>query len=140
MGVSAIVNGKYTTFNSNLTVDTTNGDFFIDGWGDSTGFTNAELALDFSAYNAPYVLGEYLYQPNGTPYSSGMTIYFYDNTYGKIGFTNYHDTLTLTSLTDTTFAGTNAGTLDGEIIDPNSPSHRYDSTMTLSNMKFNLRR
>lgn len=140
IGVSAVVNGTYTTFNNRLNVDTSNGDFYVTGWGDSAGFTNAQIVFIVEAYNTPIIPGNYTYQPNGTPYSSAITIYF-DGSYNtQLGFTSYDDTVKLTSVTDTTFAGTIVGTLHGEITNPNYPFNRYDSVMPFTNAQFYLRR
>jgi hypothetical protein len=140
MGVSAVVNGKYTTFNHLLTVDTSDGGVSVLGWGDSAGFTNTQIAFGFSAYNVPLTPGLYTYQPNGTPYSSAMTVYFFGAYNTSTGFTNYDDSTNVITFTDSSCTGTvvNA-TLHGEIMNPNYPFNEYDSTMPLSNMQFNLK-
>ena len=139
-GVSAIVNGKYTTFNTSLVVDTSYESVSILGYGDSAGFTNAQIEFDFTTNNAPFVTGIYTYQPNGTPYSSAISISFFGLYNTNIGFTGYTDTLTLTDITDTTYTGTITGPLTAVIDNPNYPYNQYDSTMTFTNGKFYVRK
>jgi hypothetical protein len=139
-GVSAYVNGTYTTFNTDLSVDTSYGTASVLGGGDSAAFSNAMIDFVFTANNTPYVKGIYPYQTNNTPYSSGITLYFFGQYNTKWGFTSYDDTLTLTNITDTTFTGTISNTtLYGVFQNPNYPYNQYDSTMTLTNMKFYLK-
>ena len=132
MGISGVLNGVYTTFNTNMSLDTTDGvpsGVSVISWGDSAAFHNAQLAFGFSNNTGPIVPASY-------PYDAA-TIYFWSQG-SQTGFTCNIDTLTVTYVSDSTFAGTISGTWVGEI-QSEFPPYNYDSTLNFTNVKFYLK-
>jgi hypothetical protein len=73
---------------------------------------------------------------------SEWTIYVWAN-WGytsNVGFLAYPDTVVVTNITDTTITGTFFGTCVGEIQNQNYPYNFIDSTITVTNGKFYLKR
>lgn len=136
-GVSATVNGKFVTFNSSLSVDTSQNGLSIVGWGDSIPYTNYYLDLGCANAYDPLILGIYNYQPDGTPRTSAFTLYTtYD--YVKTGFCAYDAQVTLTNITDSTITGTFTGTAEAKVVDSRLNVINYDSLVPVTNGKFYL--
>jgi hypothetical protein len=133
MGISGVLNGVYTTFNTNMTLDTTGAPasgVSIISWGDSAAYHNAQLAFGFGSNTGPIVPA--LYPNNAT------TIRFWSPYNSNIAFTSFIDTITVTYVSDSTFAGTISGTFLGEI-QSEFPPYNYDSTLNFTDIKFYLK-
>lgn len=146
-GISMDVNGVFSTYNSRFSVDTSDNSFNLIGWGDSACCTNTQLLWSVNkADNSALTTGMYL-PPEPPGYGNGNQAGFTVDIYNvwsfanDVGFSAYPDTINVTNITDTTITGTFSGTCSGLIYSSNinSPG-QYDSTLTVTNGKFYLRR
>jgi hypothetical protein len=141
MGISGVLNGVYTTFNRNMTLDTTGipaTGVQIYTWCDSAQFGDVQLAFGFSNNAGSIVPALYAGQPNGSTYSSGITVNVISQSDPAYGFPSYDDSIYVTYVSDSTFAGTISGTFVGNIETP-LPPYNYDSTLSFTNIRFYLK-
>jgi hypothetical protein len=140
-GISMYINGKFTTFNSGASLDTSGNQFFIQGGGDSAGFTNLGLAMAmYTADNAPVSAGMYVSSGFGTEYRGDFTLYAYGFAdQNSVGFQGYPDTILVTKITDTTITGTFWGACTADYPDPPpGPPGTVDSTFYVTKGQFYL--
>jgi hypothetical protein len=139
-GVSMVLNGKYLTFNSGASLDTSDNQIYVSGWGDSAGYTNLNLALGAQkADNAPMNTGVYPSSGDLEENQSNFTIYDWGfNGVNFVGFGAYPDTVTIVTITDTTVTGTFQGTCEAKYQDQIDPNLWHDSIMNVANGKFYL--
>jgi len=139
IGISATVNGQYTTFNRNISIDTssTANEISITASGDSTPFRSSILGIVVRGPGTGLVKpGLYTYA--GYDYSGGLGIATTIN-YSQVLFGSYDDSITVATVTDSTVSGTFHGNIEGQIINFNDPQHPQDSVITVVNGKFNLK-
>ncbi len=137
-GISGKINGKYTTFNGSISVDTSSGEISITASADSTPFTSSILEIVLDA-TAPFKPGlyPYSYDPNAV-YESGLGIATTIN-YSQVLFGSNDDSVTVTAVTDSSVAGTFHGTVNGRVLDQNSPTFYRDTTAVITEGKFNVK-
>jgi len=139
-GISMVLNGKYLTFNTNASLDTSNNEVYISGWGDFAGYTN--LHLDLGAYkfdNKPVTVGVYPESGDLEENESDFTIYNWGfDQQNYVGFGAYPDTVTIVSITDTSVKGTFNGLAEAKYMDWVNPNIWHDSIMTVTNGQFFL--
>jgi hypothetical protein len=142
-GFSMVVNGKFSTFNSFASVDTTENEFDYTGTGDSACCTNMLISWGLSKFdNSALTTGIYPASGYDLENQSEWTIYASAN-WGytsQIGFLAYPDSVNVTEITDTTITGTFSGTCTGIIQNQNYPYNNIDSIMIVSNGKFHLKK
>lgn len=142
-GFSMVVNGKYSTFNSYASVDTTQNQLNYTGTGDSACCTNMQIAWGLNKFdNSPLTIGIYPASGYDLENQSEWTIYVYAN-WGytsDVGFLAFPDTVIVTNITDTTISGTFSGTCTGGIQNQNYPYNTIDSIMTVTDGKFHLKK
>jgi hypothetical protein len=140
-GISMYINGKFTTFNSGAKLDTSDNQFFIQGGGDSAGFTNLGLAMDmFTFDNAPVIAGMYVSSSFGTEYQGDFTLWAYGFAdQNSVAFGGFPDTIIVTKITDTTLTGTFWGTCTADYPAlPPAPPGTVDSTIYVTKGQFYL--
>jgi hypothetical protein len=142
-GFSMVVNGKYSTFNSYASVDTTGNQLFYTGTGDSACCTNMLIDWVLSKFdNSALTKGIYPASGYDLENQSEWTIYASAN-WGytsQIGFLAYPDSVNVTDITDTTITGTFSGTCTGVIQNQNYPYNNIDSIMIVTDGKFHLKK
>ncbi len=138
-GISVTINGKKTTFNNFIYMDTTQGELAVNTEGDSAGFTGTGLSLIINPF--PIKTGLY---PNAN------MVFNSDNNSSELGantsingsqvlFGSYDDSVTVTAVTDSTVVGTFHGHMHGQVLDQNSQSGYRDSVITCTDGKFNIK-
>jgi hypothetical protein len=141
-GFSMVVNGKFSTFNSFASVDTTENEFDYTGTGDSACCTNMLISWGLSKFdNSALTTGIYPASGYDLENQSEWTIYNYgpwDFT-SNVGFLAYPDSVNITNITDSTITGTFSGTCTGQIMNENTNAY-YDSVQPVTNGKFYLKK
>jgi hypothetical protein len=139
VGISAIVNGHKTTFNRNISIDTSsiNHTISINAEGDSTAFKSTRLNIIVRGPGPGLVKpGIYTYYSYDLEGSLGISTTI---DYSVILFGSYNDTINVLTVTDTTISGLFKGDIEGQIRDFNDPGNPRDSVITVTEGKFNLR-
>ncbi len=139
VGISAIVNGHKTSFNRNISIDTSSitHTISINAEGDSTAFRSTRLNIVVRGPGPGLVKpGIYTYYSYELEGSLGISTTI---DYSVILFGSYNDTINVLTVTDTTISGLFKGDIEGQIRDFNDPGNPRDSVIRVTDGKFNLR-
>jgi|GEM_PF-1597677 len=138
-GISATVNGQNTTFNTNISIDTSSigHEISITASGDSAPFKSSILEIVVTG-PGPGLPKPGLYTYTGYDYRGGLGVATTMN-YSSVLFGSYDDSITVATVTNSTVSGTFHGNIYGQIINSNDPQHPHDSIITVTNGKFNVK-
>jgi len=141
-GISATINGKATTFNGFITVDTTGGQIDISGSTDTLTGGFPELEFLITPASGAVKPGLYPNQALVNPNAANSYLNYLTTPGGGISntiqFGSYDDSLTVTSISSTAISGTFHGTADYHYFDPNALAFK-DSIITITNGTFNVK-
>jgi len=138
-GISAMLNGKYVTFNDGIYIDTSGGEIFVTASCDSAPYRGSIIEI-LLAPTGKLKPGLY---PNGSlnplaPYTSELGISTTID-YSQVLFGSYNDSVIVNTATDSTVTGTFFGDDHGQVIDQNNQPPYRDSTAKFTNGKFSVK-
>jgi hypothetical protein len=139
VGISAVVNGQRTTFNRNISIDTSSisHEISITANGDSTAFKSSVLEIVVTG-PGPGLIKPGIYAYYGLDRTGGLGVATTIDD-SQVLFGSYNDTINVLTVTDSTISGTFKGDVEGQIRLFNDPGNPRDSVITVRDGKFNLK-
>ena len=139
--ITANLNGVATNFVGGITVDTTNGEIYIDAYKDSVGGNSTALTLIMDGGLNPVVAGVYPLDPTDD-FKSGTVGYRYIGSSGGVSSEEVYgqtsDTVTVSAISKSSVTGTFSAKLYHRTLDLNTMQQVVDSVITITNGKFNV--